>query len=188
VVPDSVKKEFRTSNNRKVYDGGGIDPDVKLNSEEASAVTQALFVSGHLFDYANLYATRHTAIAEPKKFNLTDSEYSEFASWMRGKAYSYQTEMEENLEKLNEVAHQEKYYSELKTPIDQLQNQIRESKKNDLILYKEQIKSLLEEEIVARYYLEKGAVESRFKNDIEIKKSIDLLHNSVEYKKILNIK
>lgn len=188
VVPDSVKKEFKTANNRKVYDGGGIDPDVKLNSEEASAVTQALFVSGHLFDYANFYATRHNAIAEPKKFNLTDNEYNEFISWMKGKTYSYQTEMEENIKKLSEVALQEKYYSELKNSIDLLQSQIRESKKNDLILYKEQIKSLLEEEIVARYYLEKGAVESRFKNDIEIKKSIDLLRNSVEYKKILNIK
>jgi carboxyl-terminal processing protease len=106
---------------------------------------------------------------------------------MKGKAYNYETEMEDNLKKLTEVAHQEKYYNDLKNSIDQLQHQIKESKKNDLIIYKEQIKTLLEEEIVARYYLEKGAVESRFKNDVEIKKSIDLLHNLAEYKKILNI-
>ncbi len=188
VVPDSIKKEFRTTNDRKVYDGGGIDPDVKLNSQEASAVTQALFVSGHLFDYATLYAAKHSAIAEPKKFNLSDAEYAEFIAWMKGKAYSYQTVLEENLKSLTEVAHQEKYYNDLKNSIEQLQNQIKESKKNDLIIYKEQIKTLLEEEIVARYYLEKGAVESRFKNDVEIKKSIDLLHNSAEYKKILRVK
>lgn len=187
VVPDSIKKEFRTTNNRKVYDGGGIDPDVKLNTQEASAVTQALFVSGHLFDYATLYASKHSSIPEPKKFNLSDSEYADFISWMKGKAYTYETEMEDNLKKLTEVAHQEKYYNDLKNSIEQLQHQIKESKKNDLIIYKEQIKTLLEEEIVARYYLEKGAVESRFKNDVEIKKSIDLLHNLAEYKKILSI-
>ncbi|MFN7491302.1 MAG: S41 family peptidase [Cyclobacteriaceae bacterium] len=187
IVPDSIKKEFRTTNNRKVYDGGGIDPDVKLNTQEASAVTQALFVSGHLFDYATIYASKHSSIPEPKKFNLSDAEYTEFISWMKGKAYNYETEMEDNLKKLTEVAHQEKYYNDLKNSIDQLQHQIKESKKNDLIIYKEQIKTLLEEEIVARYYLEKGAVESRFKNDVEIKKSIDLLHNLAEYKKILNI-
>ncbi len=187
VVPDSIKKEFRTTNNRKVFDGGGIDPDVKLNTQEASAVTQALFVSGHLFDYATLYASKHSSIPEPKKFNLSDSEYADFISWMKGKAYNYETEMEDNLKKLTEVAHQEKYYNDLKNSIEQLQHQIKESKKNDLVIYKEQIKTLLEEEIVARYYLEKGAVESRFKNDVEIKKSIDLLHNLAEYKKILSI-
>lgn len=187
VVPDSIKKEFRTTNNRKVYDGGGIDPDVKLNTQEASAVTQALFVSGHLFDYATLYASKHSSIPEPKKFNLSDSDYADFISWMKGKEYTYETEMEDNLKKLTEVAHQEKYYNDLKNSIEQLQHQIKESKKNDLIIYKEQIKTLLEEEIVARYYLEKGAVESRFKNDVEIKISIDLLHNLAEYKKILSI-
>ncbi len=188
MVPDSIKKEFRTSHDRKVYDGGGIDPDIKLPAQEASQVAATLYIKGLLFDYATLYASKHKAIAEPKKFTLSDAEYEEFIQWMKGKDYTYQTETEEDLKELIEEAKEEKYYTDLKPTLEQLQTRIKESRKNDLLHSKDQIKILLEEEIVSRYFLEKGSVEARFKNDVETKKAIEVLRNQAEYKKILNIK
>jgi carboxyl-terminal processing protease len=188
IVPDSIKKEFRTLHDRKVYDGGGIDPDIKLPAQEASQVAATLYVKGLLFDYATFYAAKHKAIAEPKKFILSDAEYEEFVQWMKGKDYTYQTEVEEDLKELIEEAKEEKYYTDLKPTLEQLQVRIKENRKNDLMHSKDQIKILLEEEIVSRYFLEKGSVEARFKNDFETKKAIEVLHNQADYKKILNLK
>ena len=187
ILPDSLKKEFRTTKGRKVFDGGGIDPDVKLTAIEASPVALSLHVNGFIFDYATQYAATHSTIAESKKFTLTDNEYEEFVQWMKGKDYKYQSAIEGHLTSLVEEAKKEKYYSELRIALDQLQNKLKESRKNDLHLYRDQIKMLLEEEIVSHYYFEKGSVENRLKNDQEIKKAIDVLHNQGEYKKILNI-
>jgi carboxyl-terminal processing protease len=188
VVPDSIKKEFRTSRDRKVYDGGGIDPDVKLPAQEASPIAATLYVRGFLFDYATLYASKHKAITEPKKFALTDVEYEEFIQWMKGREYTYRTEIEENLNALIAEAKEDKFYTDLKPTLEHLQTRIKENRKNDLMLSKDQIKILLEEEIVGRYFLEKGSVEARFKSDEETKRAITVLHNQTEYKKILNHK
>jgi carboxyl-terminal processing protease len=186
-VPDSLKKEFKTSRGRKVYDGGGIDPDVKMVVQESSSVAQVLLVNGFLFDFVTVYVSKHTTIPPAKKFTLTDTEYDEFVQWMKGKDYSYQSPVQTELEAFEAAAKKEKYYTNLKPQLDAIQTRLKESRKNDLILYKDQIKMLLEEDIVARYYLEKGSVEARFKHDKEIKKAIEVLHNLEEYKKILNI-
>lgn len=186
-VPDSLKKEFKTLRGRKVYDGGGIDPDVKLTAQETSSITQVLYVNGFLFDFATAYVSKHPAIPAPKSFSLTDQEYEEFVQWMKGKNYSYQSPVQTELEAFEAEAKKEKYYANLKPQLDAIHARLNESRKNDLVLHKDQIKMLLEEDIVARYYFEKGTVETRFKHDKEIKKAIDVLHNQVEYKKILNL-
>lgn len=184
-VPDSLKREFKTFNGRIVYDGGGIDPDVTLKPIEAHAITQKLFQDGFMYDYATLYAFNHPNIAEPKKFSLTNEEYQHFVAWMKGKNYTYTSELDFQLKELTHEAEQEKYYPELKPQLDQIKLKIEENKKTELTLYKDQIKKLLEEDIIARYYLEKGSVESSFKYDHELKKASEVLLNRIQYGKIL---
>ena len=186
IVPDSLKKEFKTANGRKVYDGGGIDPDIKLPAAEASPLAQVLYVHGFIFDYATTYAVKHATILSPKIFTLTESEYEEFIQWMKGKNYSYPSPLQSEVDAIEEAAKKEKYYSNIKPQLEAIQSKIKDSRKNDLTLYKDQIKILLEEEIVARYYMEKGAVEARFKYDLEIKKAIEVLHDQPSYKKTLS--
>ena len=55
------------------------------------------------------------------------------------------------------------------------------------MLYKDEIKMLLEEQIVSHYHLERGSIEAGFKYDNDIKKATALLHDSTHYKKLLNI-
>jgi carboxyl-terminal processing protease len=186
-IPDSLKKEFKTLHGRKVYDGGGIDPDVKLTAQEATSITQVLHANGLIFDFATAYASKHSTIAEAKNFSLTDLEYDEFVRWMKDKSYSYQSPLQKELEVFETEAKKEKYYTNLKPQIEIIHTRLNDGKKNELMLFKDQIKVLLEEEIAARYYYEKGAIETRFKYDQEIKKAIQILHNQGEYKKILNI-
>jgi carboxyl-terminal processing protease len=186
-VPDSLKKEFKTARGRKVYDGGGIDPDVKMTAQEASLITQVMHANGFIFDFASAYTSKHTTLPIAKNFTLSDSEYDEFVQWMKGKNYSYQSPVQKELENFEVEAKKEKYYINLKPQLDAIYAKLKESRKNDLLLYKDQIKMLIEEDIVARYYFEKGSVEARLKYDQEIKKAIEILHNQSEYKKILSL-
>ncbi len=186
VVPDSIKKPFMTPNKRVVYDGGGIDPDIAMEADEPNAVTQVLFYRGLIFDYATKYAYEHTTAPDPKTFTLSEQEYAAFVKWLSDKNYSYRSPMEIELNELKIDAKREKYYETLKGALDNLEKTIETSKKNDLTIYKDQIKKLLEEDIISRYYLEKGSVQASFKYDDEVKKAIEVLHDPKQYKKILN--
>src|SRR6478609_986425 len=184
-VPDSIKKSFKTTRGRTVYDGGGIDPDVYLKGSEPSAITHTLYANGYLFDYATIYTAQHPTIPSATDFSLTDQEYQEFVNWMKNKPYNYRTELEKQLALFTNEAKKERYYTDLKVQLDQITSKLTDTRKNDLITFKDQIKLLLEEDIASRYYLEKGAVEVAFKYDQDVKKSIELLNNSTQYKKIL---
>jgi carboxyl-terminal processing protease len=185
-IPDSLKKPFKTTNGRTVYDGGGIDPDVATTPEEAHILTQVLYERGFLFDFATEYVLKHADVPDPKTFALTDSEYQEFVNWMGNKHYTYTSPLEYELQEFSEQAKKEKYFNDLKSQLDQLTNRISENKDKELMIYKDQLKMLLEEEIVGRHYLEKGSVEAGFKYDNDVKKAIELLHNPTQYKKLLN--
>jgi len=186
-IPDSVKKEFRTSRGRKVYDGGGIDPDIKLEAEQAAVITQVIHAKGFLFDYATQYAFNHATLGEAKTFSLTDAEYADFVAWMKNKTYTVQSPIEFELNELTEEAKREKIYEDLKPQLDQIKTRLAETRKNELMHYKDQIKHVLEREIVSRYYYEKGAVETSFRHDQEVKAAMNVLRNQAEYKNILKI-
>jgi carboxyl-terminal processing protease len=186
-IPDSLKQEFRTTHGRKVYDGGGIDPDLAIPVTEDATITKVVYLNGFIFDYATEYAHQHPTLSEPKTFALTDKEYADFVAWMKTKDYSFQSPIEAELQELIAEATKEKSYSDLKNNIEQIQTKLKDLRKNELVNHKEAIKTLLEREIASRYYFERGAVETTFKNDKEIKAAIDLLHNQAEYKHILKI-
>ena len=187
-IPDSAKQSFKTAAGRQVFDGGGIDPDIKTVATVNHAIAQKLFESGFIFDYATLYAFNHPSIAEPRAFSLTNEEYNQFTNWMKDKNYTYTSLLDRQMTELNHEAKREKYYGDIKPQLDLIQAKIEESKKNELQLYKDQIKKLLEEDIASRYYMEKGSVEVGFKYDQEIKKASEVLLSSAQYKKILNMK
>jgi carboxyl-terminal processing protease len=186
-IPDSLKRTFKTTNGRTVYDGGGIEPDVKVQPTEAHPLTQVLFEKGYLFDYATKYVYQRNEPVDARNFTLNDDEYQQFVTWMKDKNYTYKSYLEFGLQQFTDEAKKEKYYNDLKTQLEQIQTRITDSKKNELVMNKDQIKMLLEEEIVSRYFLEKGSIETGFKYDQEVKKAIEALHNLPQYKKLLNI-
>jgi carboxyl-terminal processing protease len=185
-IADSLKKEFKTVNKgRKVFDGGGIEPDMKIERKETPAIVISLSNKGHLFDYATIYAAKHAKIADAKIFKLTDTEYAEFVSFLSDKEFDYKNKIQKNLEELTDNAKKEKYYEDIKTQLDQLNGKIANNKTLDLQKFKEEIREALEKEIVSRYYLQKGIVEASFDSDEEISEAIKLFKNLANYNKIL---
>jgi len=184
-VPDSVKKTFKTAGGRTVYDGGGIEPDVVVEVAPLSAISEALVRHELIFEYATMYASRHTTIGEARNFSLSDSDYDEFVAWVRTQSYTYHSPLEKQLQQLKATAKAERVYDELKSQIDQLQSRLTESRKNDLTIYKSELRRLLEEEIAGRYFLERGQVEVSFNRYEEIRKSAEVLSSPAQYKKLL---
>lgn len=186
-IPDSLKKAFKTTHGRTVYDGGGIDPDVDIPHNEPAAISMALLSQDLIFDYATLYASRHATIGEAKNFSLSEEDYQDFATWVKMQPFKYQSPIEDQLRKLKVIAKQERLLDELKPPIEQLEARLAESRKNDLTVYKSELRRFLQEEIVGRYFMERGRVEVAFKDDPEIRRAADVLTARADYRKILNL-
>jgi carboxyl-terminal processing protease len=186
-VPDSLKKPFKTSKGRVVYDGGGIDPDVVVTSDESPEISLVMFYNGYFFDYASEYYLKHKTVPPAGQFDLTDQEYMEFVTWVRQKDYHYRSQMDNLMAKLTDQSKKEKLYDDIKPQLDLVNQKLEEARKKDLIVHKDLLKAKLAEEIAIRYYFEKGATETRFRYDQELKTATRLLNNPGEYKKILKM-
>jgi carboxyl-terminal processing protease len=184
-VPDSLKKTFKTSKGRTVYDGGGIDPDVVLANPPYHPIVQVLFESGYLFDYATDFVSKHEAPVDVKSFQLSDADYASFVNWMKNKPYAYTTNLDDDLQKVKEQAKREKNYDDIKAWVDKIETTVLEKRKNDLLAHEDQIRQALEADILSRYFLERGYVEAGFKYDKEIEQSILLFADQNKYNKIL---
>ncbi|MEG2790161.1 MAG: S41 family peptidase [Odoribacter sp.] len=184
-VPDSLITEYKTKSGRKVYDGGGITPDLKIEPEEFARITQELVLQDITFDFVNNYALRHPVIAPINNFKISDEIYQEFKEYLKNKKFSYETESQQLLEKLIETAKEEKYYDESKIEIEKLQKDFAHSIDRDMDLFKNEITSFLAEQFIQRYYFIEGIIEYKVKHDKEIDKAIEILVNKNEYKKIL---
>ncbi|MCE2733452.1 MAG: S41 family peptidase [Cyclobacteriaceae bacterium] len=184
-IPDSLKRPFKTANGRTVYDGGGIDPDIALPNKELHPIIQTLFLSGYFVDYATQYTYTHVAPASPTGFALTDAEYAQFVTWMKGKPYAYRTDTDLALQELKEQAKTEQNIQVVQPELDKIEGILTERKKNDLIVYKSEIKQFLETEILTHYFAEKGNVEAGFSYDTELLHTVGLLKDTERCKQIL---
>ena len=187
-IPDSLKTAFKTARGRTVFDGGGLTPDIKVEPEAYSPISFSLLKNDLIFHYATKYAFENPEIEEAISFALTDQEYQEFVDWLSGKDYNYITEVEKSVKRLVASAKKEKYYGEIEKQILDLQTVTLHNKSSDLINFKKEIKTILEQEIVSRYYLQEGAIESTFREDADIIMAVQVLQDSERYSEILATK
>jgi len=185
-IADSLKSEFKTRNGRKVYDGGGVDPDLVVERFNFAPISMSLLTKDLIFYYATQYYYSNTDIGDPRKFSISDQEYDKFVKWLEDKDYDYSTKVEQTVNALIETAKIEKYYDEIKDQIYALKAATLHNKESDLSTFKSEIKALLEQEIASRYYLHKGALESTFDTDQDITAAVSVLNDIERYKKIIN--
>lgn len=185
-VPDSLITEFKTKNGRKVYDGGGVLPDIITEQEHLSNIAKSLFIKNLIFDYATQYCIAHDSIAAPDKFKIDDKDYQKFIDFLADKNFDYNTDSEDDLKSLIDETKKEKYYEQAKAELEALKIKLAHDKDKDLKIFKDEIKSLITEEIVSRYYYRKGRLISILNSDKDISKAIEILNNKELYNSILN--
>jgi carboxyl-terminal processing protease len=186
-VADSIKKEFKTKNGRNVIDGEGIQPDLNIEDYKYSKLAISLIRNDLFFQFANVYRSKKSQIAEPKAYDVSDETFEDFKSFLQDKEYEYTTNTEKDLENLIDQAKDDKYYELLKGELTHLKTALESTKKADLNNNKQELKELLEYEIVRRYYFEKGKVEVGFDDDLEWAKTKSVLSNATEYKGLLKL-
>ncbi|HOK39032.1 MAG: S41 family peptidase [Bacteroidales bacterium] len=186
-VPDSLIKEFRTKNGRKVYDGGGVNPDIVIEPEYFSNITSSLIQKNLPFDYAVNFKLKNPEIASPENFKITDEIYNDFVEWLQDKDFDYQTETEIKLNELIQKSKDEKYFDLAENEINILKQKFAHDKNKDLQLFKDEISEILAQEIIIKYYYQNGLIKYSLKNDPEIIKAVEIAKNDTEYKKILSV-
>ena len=188
-VPDSLTKVFYTANGREVRDGGGVKPDVEVKPDSLPNI--AFYLAGArdsnevMLNYEVDYIAKHPTIAPAKDFALTDADYDEFKARVLKANFKYDRETEKYLKDLEKLAKFEGYYDDAKPEFEALKKKLSHNVAKDLDYNKEYIKQLLENEIVAAYYFQAGAIQNSLRYDKQIKEAVKLLNSPEEYKKIL---
>lgn len=188
-VPDSLTKVFYTANGREVRDGGGVKPDVEVKPDSLPNI--AFYLAGArdsnevMLNYEVDYIAKHPTIAPAKDFALTDVDYDEFKARVLKADFKYDRETEKYLKDLEKLAKFEGYYDDAKPEFEALKKKLSHNVAKDLDYNKEYIKQLLENEIVAAYYFQAGAIENSLRYDKQIKEAVKLLNSPEEYSKIL---
>lgn len=184
-IPDSLIVAFSTTNNRVVYDGGGVDPDVLVENPDLTPIVLNLITKGLIFDYATFYHFNHSEIAPARDFKLSDQDYQDFVSWFSDKDFDYTTRVERSIDDLEDISKRDKYYEDIKDQIASLRESVKHNKDQDLTKFKDDIVSILEEEIASRYYFQRGIIEASFDNDLVIQAAVEVLNDSQKYDQLL---
>lgn len=185
-IPDSLISEFKTRNGRSVYDGGGIEPDIETEIPILSSISQTLYSKFLIFDYATNYYWSHPVILAANQFEINDSIYQDFLSYLSDKDYAYTTSSEKELNDLKAMAKKDQVYDEISGEYEALKKKIQATKLDDLQQSRDELETILRQEIVTRYYYQEGQIVTSLKDDPEIKKATEILLSSETYQSILD--
>lgn len=186
-VADSLKSAFTTKNGRKVFDGGGLDPDIIVEDQYLGTITSALINSGFLFEYATRYVNENPQAPDLKKFALSDQEYERFIAFLKENKFTYSTPLERSAKQLIESAKNEKYFPELESSLSQLKLKIENGKQDDYSRFRNEIRQVLEEQIAFHYGLNEGQADVSLKRDHAVQRAKAVLQEETDYRKILAI-
>ncbi len=185
-IADTLIREFSTKTGRKVYDGGGIKPDITIKSDPISRIVLNLYSRNYLFNYATLYVLKHDSLESPSKFSFSDEDFADFSAFLKKSDFDYQTETEEALSKLKTIAEKEKFGETSKAEFSALEEKLKHDKVIDLQNNKQEITDILKEEIMSRVYYQKGRIEISLQSDPFVSQALDVLKNPSLYSGILN--
>lgn len=182
---DTLGQPFHTANGRVVYEGHGIQPDVKIEPVLMSTITTHLYAKNLFFKYANKFYSEHKSIKSPKEFTVTDETYNDFMQFVKDEGFTFTSKSEEDIKELEKTAKAEGYLDEIKPILDQAVAAIEVEKTKDLTDNRSEIEQLIKYEIVSRYYYQKGRIIATLEDDPELAKAFEVILNQEEYNNIL---
>jgi len=182
-IPDKERARFKTRNGREVLDGGGVKPDIELPSPDEDALIKALRDQDLIFDYVTEYCLGKDSLAGPDTYRF--KEWDGFLQFLKKRKFSYRTESEEALDKLKASAEKENLQDLLKPRIQAMETELAAHRETSLAAGRDRIISLIESEIIGRYYFDLGRKKLGLRNDPEIRAAVELLGDEARYRRIL---
>ncbi|MBO5044591.1 MAG: S41 family peptidase [Alistipes sp.] len=186
-VPDSLINEFRTSAGRKVYDGKGLMPDIKVAPDYISTFAVMLYNLGYIEDFLDEYMRRNPSLkVDNKSFTITDADYEDFVKFMADKDVPYESQTRIALELLQKTSKEERYDSDFADDLKQIESKLKDQKMDNLRNYRVEIMDLINGDVVLRHNYYQGVVEHNLVSDSTVMKAIDVLCDGERYSKILS--
>lgn len=184
-VPDSLTNIFYTRNGRIVRDGGGITPDLTIPQDSGGTIAFYLMNDNVIFDFVTNWVLTHDSISPPDKFVLSDDDYNSFKNFVETKDFEYDKLSERSLNQLKSIMEFEGYLDVAAEEFKALEAKLHPNLDRDLELFKDQIKDMIESEIVKRYYYKKGVLLHQLAGDKVFEKAVEVLKNPEVYDSIL---
>lgn len=185
ILPDSLKKKFKTRNGRTVLEGGGVKPDLEIKLPKTPNIVTGLTNSYLIFDFASEYRASHESIGDVRTFKVDDALFEEFKKYVAAKTFTYLNSSETALKQLKEKAKEENYLEAIQTDLDKVESSINKAKLAEMDNSKTEIMRLLQTEIARRYYYEEATFIVSFPSDPDVQKALEILNNSADYNNIL---
>ena len=179
------RNSFTTKNGRTVYDGGGISPDIKVEKEILTESTKALLRSDAIFNFATDYYYQNPSIASPETYVFEDGGYDDFISFIKEGKSNFQTKSEKKFEAAFEVSEKEDLSEGIQSSYKMLAEGLEKQKIEEINRNKNNIKEVLSDEIINRYYFKKGEYQNHIVFSPFIKEAISVLENEDQYRSIL---
>jgi carboxyl-terminal processing protease len=185
-VPDSLITEFKTRNGRKVYDGNGLAPDVKVEPDYISTFAVMLYNMGYVEYFLDEYVRRNPSLkVDNKSFAISNEEYDRFVEFMADKDVPYQSQTRLALDMLKRTAKQERYEEAFAEELELISQKLKDEKLDNLRTYRAEVEELLNNDIVLRHNYYEGVVEHSIVGDSTVIKAVELLRDGERYRKIL---
>ena len=186
-IPDSLTNVYHTRAGREVRDGGGITPDIKVESKPMNRLIYNIIADNWAFDYATRYASQHPeGIGSPDDFEVTDSIFNDFKAFIDPARFSYDKVCETGLKYLREAAEREGYMTDsVKTQFAALETLLRHDLNHDLDHHSADIRDIIDDELSSRYFSDADIVRRTLPGDSTLARARRLLHDPAEYRSLL---
>ena len=192
VIADSTKRKFYTLNGREVLDAGGITPDVVVDSDSLPNIAYYLAAARDsnevLLNYEVDYIAKHPTVAQPADFELSDEDYAEFKKRVLDSGFTYDRTSEKFLKDLEQLTRFEGYYDDAKPEFEALKKKLSHNVAKDLEYNKQAIKNIINNDLMAAYYFQRGATQNSLRHDKQMDEAMKLIADGERYAKILNPK
>ena len=183
-----VKKEnyneFKTKNGRSVFDGGGVQPDIEIESSKETPITKAILDKNLIFNFATKFYYNNT-VESLEDYTLSDSDFNTFKTYLKTSGFNFETKTEKALGDVMKIAEDEKLNTVINSDYKDITNALQAYKAKAINDNKAKLKALLTDEIIKRYFYSEGLYTYFTANNIEIKTAVSLLNNQEEYNKVL---
>jgi len=178
--------EYKTNNGRKVFDGGGINPDYVIDNFTLSRLTTYLARKYIVFDFASQYVAAHPSISPASEFIISDDDFQDFKIFVENKNTDYNSEASEALTTLKRIAKKENIFDEIEDEVNALEQKLSTDINEKLDTYKKELKNIISYEIAKRYYYQNGAIQNMLSSDETLQKSVEILHDKEQYTSTLS--
>lgn len=185
-IPDSLTTVFHTAAGREVRDGGGVMPDIEVKQEKLPNILFYLVRDNLIFDYATQYCLKHPSIPSPQEFKVTDADYNDFKAMVKKADFKYDQQSEKIMKTLKEAAKFEGYLDEAPEEIKALEKKLTHNLDRDLDYFSKDIRSMIADEIIKRYYYTRGGIIQQLKDDDGLQAALKILADPVKYKETLS--